>query len=313
MRLVVGLVVGLASAGAPAAAQPASLGQTSEVSIAAYGGWVAFTRAGELQLSHAGRPATVAPVPPRSIAFDVALGPGPNGHVTAVYSRCRHDRPNQGGRHNGYPSYEASSGCDLYAYDTVTHQERRLRAVSRPDASEYAPSLWRGRIAFARRYERRTGAAGEAVHIVEATLGGREHEVRRGQQGQLAGLALRGRALAFAWARWGTKPPCLTESEPRLGPDLETEVWWRRAGERRPRLVDRPCAESGEDISVLTPNLTARGLSYLRWTSEAATLVTVALTGTRSEQALPEGTRSAAETDAGGVVLQGSVVRPTAR
>src|SRR3954451_16297901 len=44
-------------------------------------------------------------------------------------------------------------GGGVWKLDLTSGREQFVRSVSRPDASETTPSIWRGRIAFARRYE----------------------------------------------------------------------------------------------------------------------------------------------------------------
>jgi hypothetical protein len=79
------------------------------------------------------------PVPAAGYPFtDADLGPGPDGALWAVYSRCE-------------DADDRVAGCDLYGYDFATEHEIRLDAVSAPDADEHSPSIWGDRIAFARR------------------------------------------------------------------------------------------------------------------------------------------------------------------
>jgi hypothetical protein len=63
--------------------------------------------------------------------------------VVAVYSRCR--------------GASATTGCDLYQYDLATRVERKLTRISTAAASETAPSIASGILAFARRGGARPG------------------------------------------------------------------------------------------------------------------------------------------------------------
>ena len=145
--------------------------------ISQYGGVLAFsaydarTRRYRLMIRRAGARAERLPVPSHGRPFDVDLGPGPRGGIAAVYSRCRR-------------------GCDVYRFTLGGRRELRLRRRG----SERLPSIWRGRIAFAR---------GSRVHI-----GSRR--VRAPRRGRATGLDLRGRRLAFTWSSGG-------RSELRLG------------------------------------------------------------------------------------------------
>lgn len=134
-------------------------------SIAAHAGNVAWSAydaeidAYRLMLSVDGLTPVRVDVAPRSVPFDVDVGPVQSTGVHAVYSRCERDpgiaRP--GGL---LPAYNEGSGCDLSRVELQTGDERRIALQSRKRASEYLPSLWRNRIAFARRFEERSGVRG---------------------------------------------------------------------------------------------------------------------------------------------------------
>ena len=71
------------------------------------------------------------PVAPSQQPFDPDIGPDANGRPQLVYSRCD---PN----------------CDLFSYSLSGRgTERPVRGANTP-ADEFAPTLWKGRIAFAR-------------------------------------------------------------------------------------------------------------------------------------------------------------------
>lgn len=86
---------------------------------------------------HAGRVDRL-PVRSRKVPFDLDLGPDARGRAAAVYSRCADDN-------EALPDRR----CDVYQLSLTTGRERRLRRISTSRASEYAPTIWRGNIAYA--------------------------------------------------------------------------------------------------------------------------------------------------------------------
>ncbi len=89
------------------------------------------------------------PVRPRSVPFDADVGPGPDGKVTVVYSRCRHETPVRGAdvQQEALPR----NGCRLWRYRLGDRREHLVRRASiRSRFSEFRPSIWGRRIAFAR-------------------------------------------------------------------------------------------------------------------------------------------------------------------
>ena len=79
------------------------------------------------------------PVRSRKLPFDLDLGPDARGRAVAVYSRCPGENP---------PSLP-DRRCDVYQLSLTNGRERRLRRVSTSRASEFAPTIWRGNIAYA--------------------------------------------------------------------------------------------------------------------------------------------------------------------
>jgi hypothetical protein len=88
------------------------------------------------------------PVAPSQAPFDVDIGPDRNGRPQLIYTRC-------------------SEGCDLVTYSLAGGGERLVRGANTATGNEFAPTLWRERIAFARKvpgralpavYTRRLGA-----------------------------------------------------------------------------------------------------------------------------------------------------------
>jgi hypothetical protein len=80
----------------------------------------------------------------------------------------------------------------VYVLNLRTNVETRVKAASSAGASEFLPSVWRDRIAFARVYERRRGRAGKRAYLYVRSLG------RGGINRSLpAGPRSRRRACAF--------------------------------------------------------------------------------------------------------------------
>lgn len=122
--------------------------------IAAHDGRLAYSvrdgAGGFALVSRAGGLTARVPVRSRPVPFDVDLGPDASGATIAVYSRCATDAPFVT---TGSVAYDDGRGCDIYAFDFRLGRERRLLAASSPTASEFWPSVWRGRIAFGRTYD----------------------------------------------------------------------------------------------------------------------------------------------------------------
>ena len=78
------------------------------------------------------------PVRSRKSPFDLDLGPDARGRAVAVYSRCA-----------GATAALPDRRCDVYQLSLASGRERRLRRVSTLPRSEYAPTIWRGNIAYA--------------------------------------------------------------------------------------------------------------------------------------------------------------------
>jgi hypothetical protein len=105
---------------------------------------------------HGGPPETPA-LAPQSTPFEVDIGPGKGGSPTIVYSRCAVTAPEP-------------RGCDLYLYllNSLSGIESKLVGASSPNASETAPTIWGGRIAWARHYD--GGASTGTPRIYTRTL-----------------------------------------------------------------------------------------------------------------------------------------------
>jgi hypothetical protein len=141
-------------------------------------------------------------VAPRGVAFDVDLGPGPDGSPVAVYSRCERE-PRSSPATAPLPAYATGGGCDLFAYDFARGAERRVPAAGGPGSSRFLPSIWREEIAFAQ-----VDRAGSGLPDLYVRQLGEGEPARRQAGGPRGGdglpgptsLDLYGRRLAFGWS-----------------------------------------------------------------------------------------------------------------
>ncbi|MBI5105632.1 MAG: hypothetical protein HZB46_11755 [Solirubrobacterales bacterium] len=172
--------------------------------VAAYGGTVAWSTwdgvAGGFRLVvlRGGSATVLADVAPSAAPFDVSAGPGPTGSTWLVWSRC------------ATFLYDTRSGCDVVRYDLAAPGERAVTGASTPTADEFAPSIWRTRIAYARRTAGTpdrvvigslSGARDRVVDGIPTTVCGELSEVgacRPTTTRLVADTAVRGDALAVA-------------------------------------------------------------------------------------------------------------------
>jgi hypothetical protein len=88
------------------------------------------------------------PVAPSQVPFDVDIGPGRNGRPQLIYTRCRTERTEDRG-HTAFGT-NGNQGCDLVTYSLAGGGERPVQGANTAAGNEFAPTLWKGRIAFAR-------------------------------------------------------------------------------------------------------------------------------------------------------------------
>jgi hypothetical protein len=93
-----------------------------------------------LVLSSFGRPADVNVQAFQGGLVDPDLGQDADGTSVAVYTRC-------GGA--------SGQNCDVFQYDFSRQRESKVAGASSSSCSEFAPSIWQGTVAFARRGSRR--------------------------------------------------------------------------------------------------------------------------------------------------------------
>jgi hypothetical protein len=146
--------------------------------------WSSFdpARGAYVLMTRVGGVTSEVPIRPRSVPFDVDLGPDTNGDTIAAYSRCSREPPRRnpaiGNVFTQLPDWARGRGCDLYKFDFVTGRETRIATANSLSGSEFLPSVWEGRVAFARVYERRRGRAGERPYLYVRALEGAGRSVR---------------------------------------------------------------------------------------------------------------------------------------
>ena len=212
VQVVLTVVLASIAVGFPASAvaqTPVSV--SAPTPIAAYGERLVWSRpdgAGGFELVQrvGNGPVRLLPVRPRSVPFDVDLGPTSGGHVLAVYTRCATEppllTPEQLAFLPYYASYEKGRGCDVYKLDLNGGREARYTKVDASDATELWPTYWKGRLGFARVYDSGRGSSHLYVNDVassrpsERLPGG---PVFTGERPVPEQLELYGSRLAFIW------------------------------------------------------------------------------------------------------------------
>ncbi len=215
-RLLAVLPLAAAAALAPTAhaAAGGSLAHvTAPTPIAAYGGWLAWSsqdatqpKLFDLMLRAPDGTVTRPAIAPRTVPFDVDLGPDVDGGVVAAYSRCTTE-PDPDVSYPVPALYERGAGCAVYLLDIASGAERKATTVDAPGASEVWPSPWRGRIAFERIYARKPSSTYLYVGRYDQTAP--STRVPGGPRGTdtrsaASALELHGSSLAFAWSYQGS-------------------------------------------------------------------------------------------------------------
>ena len=186
-------------------------------------------------------------VPGRSLPFDVDLGPGPRGGVSAVYSRCTSAGPNP---------YQ-SGGCNIFRYDFATRREVRLSALYKRGFSATNPAVWKDNIAYVRSADR-PRSADEALPVVMLKRGSHAPvglhggspgtpELVEGSEYQnvpsVLGIDLRGDRVLYAWDLVPEPGTCVDTNDAETSdlPDEQQELWTEKTGGWR--LLGRGCAK----------------------------------------------------------------------
>lgn len=182
--------------------------------VSHFGGMTAWSRldprTGQYRLVvHDGQREHVPLIEPRSVPFDVDLGPDRFGDVVVAYSRCKREpRLRDGGP--PLPVWATGKGCDVFLYSLKrgsARKETKISGASTNESSEFLPSIWRGKVAFSRVYERRDGRRGTVPYLYVRALDNSARSDRQpgGSRGATGlpgptALDLYGRRLGFAWA-----------------------------------------------------------------------------------------------------------------
>jgi len=280
MRRALAAMVAILPAALPAAA-PADdvVAQVTRATpVNAFGGRLAWSEydaaLGRFRLTtrSAGIVAAV-PVRTRAVPFDVDLGPDGAGGVVAVYSRCRREpgRQRLGNALVAHPGWSTGRGCRLWRFDFSTGRESRIEGTAARDASEFAPAIWKDRVAFARRYPRRPALAGDRPLLFvkrlsadararrlpggphsryRVCIGGNCHRERFVAEPGPTAMDLRGWNLAVAW-----------DSGSEVGPtsSLLLETIGRRVARRRLQRVESGSLQGSE---LVTPALDGSALYW---------------------------------------------------
>lgn len=233
--------------------------QSESSAVSAYRGRVVWSRpvaaAGrfELMLWHAGA-ARRLPVRTRRVQFDADIGPGPNGGLVVVYSRCRREAPEHDPL-TRLPLYEQGRSCALYRHRVGTRGERRLRRLSAPSGSEVLPAVWRDRVAFVRR-GRVVRARADGTGAVRLPPG------RASSPGELPpdlrALDIRGARVAYEWHAMLARCP----GEPFTDFPGDFSQIIVASGPRRSRVLATGC-DTDRPSSAQSPSLGPSSVSYL--------------------------------------------------
>jgi hypothetical protein len=137
--LVIPLAVAALAAPASALAAPVAA-PAGATAVREYQGIIVFsqfdraTSRWRLAIRRPGRLAELLPVAPGDREFDADIGPDSDGDPQVIYQRC-------------------GETCDLFVYSLANGTgERPVRNANDPERHDTQPTLWRGRIAWARIY-----------------------------------------------------------------------------------------------------------------------------------------------------------------
>jgi hypothetical protein len=232
------------------------------VSVAAYGGWAAWSRLDATTNSYAlvvrspRGTISLAPVVERASPFDIELGPSGSG-VAAVYSRCADSG--------------TLRGCRIAEFN-VSAAAATERALAPPGGgSLHEPAIWENRVLFLRRNS--TGGSEDPSHpgrkpdslfawdvgspklhslALPVSRGSRARAWPGGLTGLITGLTFNGKQLGYATSNV-------------VGSFGEASLWFEPLG-GRPELIDQETSGAGNvcQPEFVSPVLAGRWLyAYL--------------------------------------------------
>ena len=140
-RRLFALLIALGCLALPATAAAETLAQPGgSTTVREYQGTIVFsqydpaTKEWRLMTRREGTGPLPVPVRPSERPFDADIGPDSNGRPQLIYTRC-------------------DETCDLFVYSLANATgERAVRNANDPEHNDVRPTLWRGRIAWARIY-----------------------------------------------------------------------------------------------------------------------------------------------------------------
>src|SRR5436305_777679 len=143
------------------AAAAVDISTGSDGPVAEYAGIIAFSvhdsHGNHLTIQRPGGDPERLAVVSRDTPFDVDIGPDSHGDPELIYSRCE----------NGV----TREGCDLFILSLKPGATERQVNNANASESDLAPTLWQGRIAWARVYPGGTGAVVYSKRTYTKTTG----------------------------------------------------------------------------------------------------------------------------------------------
>jgi hypothetical protein len=249
--LAVALPLALAGLAPTAAAQRPSLLDPSGVSVAAYGGWAAWSRAdsttGHFALVTRSPQGVISlpPVAESATPFDLALGPARGSQVDAAYSRCAHAA--------------GLEGCHIVVLQLGIARASEHSLAPPGGGSAHEPAIFNGALVFLRRNPPGASRRPDGLYLWE--IGARKLQKLAlpssrgnagagwpaGLTGRITGLTFNGKQVAYATSN-------------SVGSFGESTLWFEPlAG--RPELIDQ---ETGGAGNVCPPEFVSPLLSG-RW------------------------------------------------
>lgn len=243
------------------AGESRTLGVTDRYTpITAYGSTIAWSQFDRvtgrysLMIHRRGRLAK-APIRTRTSPFDADIGLDAQGREVVTYSRCALE-PSYSLPASELHTVRAGRSCRLYAHRLGSSTERRLSRIGQPGTSEYLPSQWRSRVAFAR--VDRTGR----VTLQVTDLAGRPVRSlkQRGDRPEAlpTKIDMHGRRVSYGWRFELPACPGGMEDKTFVG----SEIWLDDLGARTSRRIAHGC-DASLTAGVASPTVLATRVTYL--------------------------------------------------